>query len=138
MNVKPLILMLLLAVAPAWGQSVYKCPQPDGPPKYQQQPCTITGDGEKMDVKPIPTGAGAGLSDAAKDYLQEQEKARQNVQKSTTTARSGEVEKECMDMRRRIMRLEERENRGIHTWSKHGYEESNYLKKEYETLCGSW
>ena len=32
--------------------------------------------------------------------------------------------------------MKERESRGIHTWSKHGYEESHWREKEYQELCG--
>jgi hypothetical protein len=87
----------------------------------------------------------AALFKKALFYLvQGQEAARvcqavyQGLIRHARQARSGEVEKECMDMRKRIMRMEDREARGIQTWSKHGYEESEYLKKEYEQLCGSW
>ena len=58
------------------------------------------------------------------------------IRDSARPARSGEVEKECMDMKRRLGEMKERESRGIHTWSKHGYEESHWREKEYQELCG--
>ncbi len=134
---KPVILALLLT-ASAFGQTMYKCPDASGVLKFQQMPCSPTGGGEVVPVKAMPIGGSEGLSDSAKAYLEERDKARQPTSGTATQARSGEVEKECMDMKRRIMQLEEREARGIHTWSKHGYEESHYRRQEYEKLCGSW
>jgi len=64
----------LLAVlsVPATGQTMYKCPDPSGTVKFQQMPCSPTGGGEAVKVKPIPAGAGSGLSDSAKQYLDDQ------------------------------------------------------------------
>ncbi len=132
------ILLSLLMITPAFGQTMYKCPNAAGVVNFQQMPCTPQGGGVTIHIKTPPTGTGAGLSDAAKAYLEERDKARQQAVSATPSSRSGEIEKECMDMKRRIMQLEEREARGIHTWSKHGYEESHYRKQEYETLCGAW
>jgi len=134
---RTLPLLLALIALPAFGQTMYKCPNAAGVVQYQQMPCTLTGGGEAVEVKAAPSGSGSGLSEEAKAYLEERDKARQQPG-PPPQARSGEVEKECMEMRRRIMRMEDREARGIHTWSKHGYEESTYLKQEYETLCGYW
>ena len=70
MNKNPLMLIILLT-SPAWGD-VYKCPQPEGPPKFQQMPCTITGEGEKISVyAPKPSSEG-GLREGEKAYLQSQ------------------------------------------------------------------
>lgn len=140
MTYSPFWLSLLIA-APAFGQSMYKCPSstPGAPAIYQQMPCTPTGGGETVTVKPIPAGTGSGLSDSAKAYLEERDKARQQPNSASTPQRSGEVEKECMAMRKRIMRMEDREASGMHTWSKGtGVEQSQYLKQEYEKLCGPW
>lgn len=137
---KTILMLLAMLSMPAFGQSMYKCPSPTpgAPAIYQQMPCSPQGGGEVVPVKAMPTTGNEGLSDSAKAYLEEQNKARQQTSSAATQQRSGEVEKECMDMKRKIMQLEEREARGIHTWSKHGYEESHYRKKEYETFCGSW
>lgn len=72
MKTASLILLSALA-APAWGQAIYKCPSPTpgAPPVIQQMPCSPTGGGEAMTVKPIPTGAGSGISENAKAYSQE-------------------------------------------------------------------
>jgi len=135
----PLIsLAFALIVSPAFAQQMYKCPDSSGRVKYQQMPCSPTGGGESVTIKKIPKSGGDGLSEGAKSYLEEREKARRQSQASPPqrTARSGEFSAECMRMKRRIMRLEEREARGIHTWSRHGYEQSQYLSEEYEKLCG--
>lgn len=72
MTTKPLILIAALLCAPAVGQTMYKCPDPAGVVKYQQMPCSPTGGGEAVKVKPIPAGVGSGLSDSAKQYLDDQ------------------------------------------------------------------
>lgn len=136
MKINILISFLVVSV-PVFGQTMYKCPDSLGVVKFQQMPCSPTGGGEVVPIKTMPTGSGDGLSDSAKAYLDERDKARQQTTQTLST-RSGEVEKACFDMRKRILRMEEREARGIHTWSRHGYEESHYLKQEYEKLCGSW
>lgn len=138
MKTLSIILLSLALTAPVAAQTMYKCPDPSGVVKFQQMPCTPTGGGEEVPVKAVPASGGSGLSDEAKAYLEERDKARQQPQQASVQGRSGEVEKECMDMKRRIMRMQDREARGIHTWSKHGYEESHYLKQEYEKLCGSY
>lgn len=125
------LLYLALAAAPAVGQTVYKCPSPDGAVKFSQIPCA----GEVVTVKPMKP-SGEGLRESEKAYLEQGDKARQQAQPSARQARSGEVEKECMDMKRRLAEMKEREDRGIHTWSKHGYEESHWREKEYQELCG--
>jgi len=76
---KRVALMLLVALAmPAFGQSIYKCPSPTpgAPPVIQQMPCSPTGGGETMNVKPIPTGAGSGISEEAKTYSRSLEDRR--------------------------------------------------------------
>lgn len=138
MNPKTLILLSLLS-APAMAQQVYKCPQPEGPPKFQQQPCTITGEGEKIQVN-APSPGDGGLRDSERIYLEERDKARQQQSPPARSAsvQSDEVQKECFTMRRRIVEMQNRESRGIHSWSRTGIEESTYRKQEYETLCGAW
>ena len=71
---KRVALILLAALAgTASAQSIYKCPSPTpgAPPTIQQMPCSPTGGGETMTVKPIPAGAGSGISESAKSYSQE-------------------------------------------------------------------
>lgn len=131
MNLKMLSPIAALALtAAASGQTVYKCPGADGAIKFSQTPCQ----GEAITIN-APKPSGEGLRDSERSYLEERDKARQQTAKPEKSARSGEVEKECMDMKRRIAELEEREARGIHTWSKNGYEESHWRRKEYEELC---
>lgn len=60
MNAKILTaLIIALLSAPAFGQTIYKCPsaQPGAPPVFQQTPCK---GGESLDVRPIQ-GSGEGL-----------------------------------------------------------------------------
>lgn len=82
MNRTILSLTLLLA-APAFGQTMYKCPNPAGVVAYQQAPCQ---GGEALAIKPIPTGAGSGLSDNAKAYLAERDRVRAEEAKAQAEA----------------------------------------------------
>ncbi len=126
-----LIFIAAMMAESAFGQTVYKCPDPSGIVKFSQVPCK---DSEAITINAHAVGAD-GLRDSERAYLEDRDKARQQAAKPENPARSGEVEKECMDMKRRIAELEEREARGIHTWSKNGYEESHWRQKEYEDLC---
>lgn len=49
--------LALILTAPALGQTIYKCPSPTpgAPAVIQQMPCSPTGGGESMAVKPIQT-----------------------------------------------------------------------------------
>lgn len=59
-TMKSLFLIALVCAAPGWGQTMYKCPDPSGVTKYQQMPCSPTGGGDAITVKPI-AGSGGGL-----------------------------------------------------------------------------
>jgi hypothetical protein len=70
---KPFLLSLLIT-APAFGQSMYKCPSPTpgAPAVYQQMPCSPTGGGEAVTVKPIrTTGTDARISEQGQAYMQD-------------------------------------------------------------------
>jgi hypothetical protein len=69
---RALLISLALIATPALGQTMYKCPNAAGTVNFQQMPCTPTGGGESVEVKKIPAGAGSGMSDSAKAYLDEQ------------------------------------------------------------------
>lgn len=62
MNVKILTTILIITSSPAIGQTIYKCPSttPGAPPIIQQMPCSPTGGGETMEVRPAK-GSGDGL-----------------------------------------------------------------------------
>lgn len=82
-------LSFVLIAAPAFGQTMYKCPSPTpgAPAVYQQMPCTPTGGGESMAVKAIPAGAGSGLSEGAKKYMEDRDKFWAEKQKTDDEAR---------------------------------------------------
>ncbi|HOW75574.1 MAG TPA: hypothetical protein PK959_06540 [Candidatus Competibacteraceae bacterium] len=69
MNVKNLLIPLALLITPAFGQTIYKCPQADGIMKIQQTPCTVTGGGEAVKLN-TPKASGDGLRDSERAYLQ--------------------------------------------------------------------
>lgn len=71
---KSTVIILAISLFPGVtiGQTMYKCPDPAGVVKYQQMPCSPTGGGEAVKVKPIPAGTGSGLSGSARQYLDEQ------------------------------------------------------------------
>lgn len=54
------LVVIGLVVMPAFGQTMYKCPDESGTVKFQQMPCSPTGGGEAMQVKKLP-GSGEGL-----------------------------------------------------------------------------
>lgn len=70
MKIVTLILLSTLAAPVAVGQTVYKCPQPDGRAGYQQQPCTITGEGEKVKIDAPKASGEGGLREGEKDASQ--------------------------------------------------------------------
>lgn len=66
------IAMALVASA-ATGQTVYKCPSnaPGDAPILQQMPCTPTGGGETMTVKPLKsTGATLEINEQGKQFME--------------------------------------------------------------------
>ncbi|MCU0806402.1 MAG: hypothetical protein MUC53_00160 [Candidatus Contendobacter sp.] len=73
---RTLLSLALILAAPAFGQTMYKCPNAAGVVAYQQMPCTPTGGGESIAVKSIPMGAGSGISDNARAYLAERDRYR--------------------------------------------------------------
>lgn len=63
MNAKKLTLLLpALLAAPAFGQTIYRCPSatPGAPSVIQQMPCSPQGGGESIEVKPLKA-SGDGL-----------------------------------------------------------------------------
>ena len=126
-----IIVTCALLASPAFGQVIYKCPDPSGVVKFSQVHCQ---GGDAITINVTKSGVD-GLRDSERAYLEDRDKARQQADKPEKSARSSEVDKECFDMKRQIAELEEREARGIHTWSKHGYEESHWRRKEYDDLC---
>lgn len=60
MNLAVAAVPLLLLTLPVCAQSLYKCPDPvSGVVKFSQTPCTATGGGEVITVKPIPATSGS-------------------------------------------------------------------------------
>ena len=73
---KALILALSLITLPAFGQAVYKCPQPDGSLKYQSTRCpdgtrgriqiedngTVSGPANAVAVQPAPPAAATAVA----------------------------------------------------------------------------
>lgn len=74
-----LILLGFALALPAYGQTMYKCPNAAGTVNFQQMPCTPQGGGEEVPVKTLTSGQGAHLSENAIRYLQEQTQARQEA-----------------------------------------------------------
>ncbi|MCO5763775.1 MAG: DUF4124 domain-containing protein [Chromatiaceae bacterium] len=70
MIAKSITAIIALLAAPAFGQTMYKCPNPAGVLTYQQTPCTPTGGGEPVPVKAIPTtGATLELNAQGHAYM---------------------------------------------------------------------
>ncbi len=68
--------LTVVSATTAVGQTMYKCQDTSGSGavRFQQMPCSPTGGGESMAVKSIPAGAGSGISENAKNYMQERDK----------------------------------------------------------------
>lgn len=80
---KPTILVAaLFSATTAFGQ-VYQCPDASGVVRFQQTPCE---GGKAVTVKPIPIGAGSGISEAAKAYLAERDHYRAEQAKAQAEA----------------------------------------------------
>lgn len=58
MNRNFVLVLSILSISAAWGQTMHKCPGPtlDAPPIIQQMPCSPTGGGETMTVHPPKPG----------------------------------------------------------------------------------
>lgn len=84
-------LFLLLAfalAAPAFSQTVYKCPGADGRTVYQQSPCQQS-EGKALNITPPPSGNKTDGTAAADAYLKLMNDHLDRVKKMT----SGEVDK---------------------------------------------
>ena len=74
---KSLLVAIVLASPLANGQTMYRCQDVEGGPiRFQQTPCTITGEGEAVPLRAIPAGTGSGLSAQAYQYLDERDQYR--------------------------------------------------------------
>jgi hypothetical protein len=74
MNRTTLSLTLLLCSAlsaPALGQTIYKCPSPDGTVTLQQMPCSPQGGGETLQLNVPKPGRDGGLRESEKAYMHE-------------------------------------------------------------------
>jgi len=93
---KPILLSLLL-IAPAFGPTMYKCPNAAGVVNFQQMPCTPQGGGEIVPVKAIPTGADSGSG--SPQGASETDRVKQ-------LAHQAERERRFLEIRREIDELE--------------------------------
>lgn len=137
---KLIILLLLLTIAPMPALSVNKCIDPaTGKVSYQNAPCPAGAQGDTVEIKNAPElTSGSGLRESELKMLEQAQQQREAAAQKPPASGKGETSKECFDMRRHIMSVEERENRGIHGIIKGSEEESVWRKREYEALCGSW
>jgi hypothetical protein len=72
-----LVVSAVLLAAPVFGQSIYKCPPktPGDQPVIQQMPCSPTGGGETMNVKPLKsTGSTLEINEQGKQLMEENNK----------------------------------------------------------------
>ncbi|MCP5197319.1 MAG: DUF4124 domain-containing protein [Gammaproteobacteria bacterium] len=76
-----LFILSFLLISSAYGQTMYKCPDPSGNVKFQQMPCTPTGGGESMEIKSIKTtGADTRISAEGRAYMQDNAARRSSEQ----------------------------------------------------------
>lgn len=81
---KTTLMILSLLTAPAFAQTMYKCPAPTAgaPPIYQQMPCSPQGGGEVIEKKEIRSTGGSGLSDNAREYMADRDQYWQDQAKA--------------------------------------------------------
>ncbi len=152
MNTKAMAgLVLVLVAGPAVGQTVYKCPKPDGTTMIQQMPCSLQGGGETMTVNPPKTsGDESGeatarmkaYSESLNKEWEKQNETRQSNQSPEShfdRIRQEELAKDCYAMEKRINWIKKKEKEGAHL-ERDSVADNDSKKaiEEYKSRCGSW
>ena len=123
-------LALSLTASSAFA-GAYKC-QVDGKTVYQQLPCA----GQELVLNTKDTG-NVGLRKSETTFIKnQQEKNDSELAKVTQQIHNGEVEAECMRMKDEVLRLEWRNNNGIHQYSM-GKDVSVLARERYTAICGN-
>lgn len=123
-------LTLSLTASSAFA-GAYKC-QVDGKIVYQQLPCA----GQELVLNTKDTGNG-GLGESETTFIKnQQEKNDSELAKVTQQIHNGEVEAECMRMKDEVLRLEWRNNNGIHKYNM-GKDVSVLARERYTAICGN-
>lgn len=108
MNAKILtaVFTVALLASPAFGQTIYKCPSatPGTPPVFQQMPCSPTGGGETLEVKPIK-GSGDGLRQEEIAVTRQLSEANRAAEKARADVRAEGIKE---DNRRESVAIERR------------------------------
>lgn len=81
-----IIIPIILLACPAFGQTIYKCPDPSGVVKFSQVPCQGS---EAITINVTKSGVD-GLRDSERAYLEDRDKAREQADKPEKSARSSE------------------------------------------------
>lgn len=95
---KTTLMILSLLTAPAFAQTMYKCPNDAGIVNFQQTPCTPTGGGERVPTKPIrTTGTDARINEQGQAYMQDNNE-RWTAQREAAAAEANR--QEALDVER--------------------------------------
>lgn len=130
MNKVALALTLSLTTSTVFA-GAYKC-QVAGKTVYQQLPCA----GQELVLNTKDTGNG-GLRKSETTFIKnQQEKNDSELAKVTQQIHNGEVEAECMRMKDEVLRLEWRNNNGIHKYNM-GKDVSVLARERYTAICGN-
>ena len=106
MNAKLSIIVIALLAAPTFGQTIYKCPSITlgAPPVIQQMPCSPTGGGESMEVKPLKA-SGEGLRPEEMAAIKSLSEHNQAAEQSRADHRAKLIEE---DKRQEALNVERR------------------------------
>jgi hypothetical protein len=130
---------------------VFKCPKPGGTLTFQQIPCSIHGDGEKINIKTVDPDDKSttesvermkALSEKINDDKRKQDEGKYDKKTFEKVPLEQQIEREeharyCYDLKRYIYKILEKEDRGIrHVTSVFIHDESEAKIKEYEKNCG--
>lgn len=130
MKIASIILTIASLANPAFGQTIYKCPDPSGVVKFSQIPCQGS---EAITINASKSGAD-GLRDSERAYLDDREKYRKEAARNATSSTGGEIEAECIKLKKRVLELEHRAHGGVHTYTM-GEDDAELERKRYEELC---
>lgn len=86
MNARILIMLATLLAIPAFGQTVYKCPDASGAIKFQQMPCSPTGGGEQVTVNAQKPSGDGGLRPEERQALQSLSESNAAIAKARADA----------------------------------------------------
>lgn len=93
---RTILILTITLTTPAFSQTIYKCPKPDGTTMIQQMPCSAQGGGETLTVVPIKASGPGGLRESEMAYM------KASTDRLEQQAQAAEVERQ----RQEALRIE--------------------------------